>query len=194
MGAAAGERSMAVKRIFGTFLILPVLALLLTLGAGQAVAAAIDPFLGNYTGRTISSGEDGLSERDLAVTIEKLDKGFRVAWTTVSQRPDGSLKRKAYRIDFKPSVRPSIYSSSMRKNKFGRSVPLDPLKGEPYVWAKIEGRTLTVYALLITDQGGYEMQVYRRTLSAQGLELSFNRFRDGQRLKAIEGTLVRRGN
>ena len=185
---------MAVKRIFGTLLILPVLALLLTLGVGQAVAAAIDPFVGNYTGRTISTGQDGLSTRDLAVTIEKAGKGFRIAWTTISQRADGSLKRKAYSIDFKPSVRQTIYSSSMRKNKFGRSVPLDPLKGEPYVWAKIEGQTLTVYALLITDQGGYEMQVYRRTLTAQGLKLSFNRFRDGRQLKAIEGTLLRTGN
>jgi hypothetical protein len=174
----------------GSLAILLVLGLL-TLTAGQVAAAPIDPFVGNYTGRSISTGEGGLLERDLAVTIEKVGKGFRLAWTTVSRRADGSLNRKAYRINFKPSVRKTIFSSSTRKNKFGRSVPLDPLKGEPYVWAKIEGKTLTVFAMLITDEGGYEMQVYQRTLTEQGLALSFSRFRDGRQLKAITGTLLR---
>ncbi len=189
-GTATGQ--MTPKSLAGKLSIFLVLGLLI-LGTGQAMAAPIDPFVGKFTGRSISTGESGVSARDLAVTIEKAGKGFRLSWTTVSKRADGSLKRKAYRIDFKPSVRKSIFSSSMRKNKFGRSVPLDPLKGEPYVWAKIEGKTLTVYAMMITDQGGYEMQVYRRTLTDQGLALSFSRFRDGQKLKTIEGTLQRTG-
>ncbi len=187
-------RRMTPKGLAGTLLAFLVLSLASTLGAGQSAAAPIDPFVGNYSGRTIITGESGISERDLAVTIEKAGKGFRVAWTTISRRADGSLNRKAYRINFKPSGRKTIFSSSMRKNKFGRSVPLDPLKGEPYVWAKIEGKTLTVYALLITDEGGYEMQVYQRTLTAQGLALSFSRFRDGEQLKAIKGTLLRTAN
>ena len=80
----------------------------------------------------------------------------------------------------------------MRRDAFGHSEPLDPLKGEPYVWADIEGPTLRVHALLITDDGGYEMQVYRRTLTADGMTLEFSRNRNGKELKTIYGNLQRK--
>jgi len=45
--------------------------------------------------------------------------------------------------------------------------------------------------LVITDEGGYEIQVYDRTLIAEGMSLRFSRVRDGKVLKQINGTLER---
>lgn len=159
-----------------------------------ADAAPIEAFFGDYVGRTISSDEGGLSKRDLSVSIHPENGGFTVDWTTIIHKPGGKAKRKAYSIDFRPSGRQNIYAAAMKSNMFGGRVPLDPMKGEPYVWARIAGDTLTVSALLITDDGGYEIQVYDRTLTDTGLALRFSRVRDGRRLKLVTGTLSRVGD
>ncbi len=163
-------------------------------GPARADEAALSAFFGNYVGRTISTAADGISERDLSVSIRSFEKGFTLDWTTITRNASGKVKRKAYSINFLPSTRENIYAAAMRKNMFGGSVPLDPLKGEPYVWSRITGRTLSVYAMLVTEQGGYEMQVYERSLSDSGLDLTFSRIRDGERLKQITGVLARVGD
>jgi len=48
-----------------------------------------------------------------------------------------------------------------------------------------------VSALLITDDGGYEVHVYDRTLIAGGLLLEHSRVRDGAVLQTVTGTLKR---
>jgi hypothetical protein len=82
----------------------------------------------------------------------------------------------------------------MKVNVFGGNVALDPMQGDPYVWARIEGPTLTVYALHILDDGGYEMQVYDRTIAEGGLELRFSRIRNGTSLRDIRASLGRIGS
>jgi len=171
-----------------------LLTILLVAGMGTAHAApatAIDAFYGTYEGHTISDDGEGLSKRDLGVEIVPLDRGFRLTWTTVKHRADGRAQRKSYTIDFRATRRDGVYASAMRINKFGSRVPLDPMKGEPFVWARLAGQTLTVYALMIDDNGVYEMQVYDRTVTDAGLDLEFNRYRDGVKLRTITGTLVR---
>ena len=79
----------------------------------------------------------------------------------------------------------------MKTNVFGGRVALDPLKGDPYVWARITGDTLTVFALLITEDGDYEMQVYDRTLTPKGLDLVFLRTRHGKEPALIKAILTR---
>lgn len=155
-----------------------------------AISQSIQPFIGDYTGHSIAS-ESELDKRDLGVSIKKKKKGFSVTWTTITQRASGKTKKKTYSIDFQSTKRDSIYASAMKTDVFGGRVPLDPIKGDPYVWARIDGNTLTVHAMIVTDDGGYEMQVYDRTLSDGGLKLKFSRIRDGQPLKLIEGTLIR---
>ena len=171
--------------------ILVLVALVWSAAPGQAQDKPFSAFFGEYEGSSISSTEQGLSKRDLSVSIKSKGKGFTLKWTTITHKPGGKAKRKTYSIDFRPSGRPNIFASAMRKNKFGGSVPLDPLKGEPYVWGRLQGSTLTVQALMITDDGGYEMQVYKRTLTATGLDLTFSRIRDGEQLKLIKGTLTK---
>jgi hypothetical protein len=166
----------------------------LALAAARPAAAADRPlkdFFGEYAGQTISGAADELSARDLSVSIEpwKAD-GFTVKWTTVIRGRDG-VRRQSYSINFQPSPRPGIYGSAMRADMFGGQAPLDPLKGEPYVWARIDGDRLDVYSLMITDDGGYEIQLFDRRLTADGMDLTFSRVRDGETLREINGTLKR---
>jgi hypothetical protein len=162
------------------------------LGASPAVAgnAPIEAFYGTYEGKASSDEKRDSSVRDISVSIQPHDRGFTVGWSTT--KAGGNVK--SYSIDFETTRRPEIYGSAMRRNKFGDSVPLDPLDGDPYVWARITGRTLTVYALIITPEGSYEMQVYHRTLSEKGLDLEFYRYLEGKPVRLIKGTLVKVGD
>ncbi|MCP5372495.1 MAG: hypothetical protein H6907_12260 [Hyphomicrobiales bacterium] len=172
------------------------LVALALLFAGPVPAAAGDSplsaFYGVYAGEAAIERDDGSSSmRSLDVVIRPWERGFSVVWTTIRHRKDGSLDRKTHRVNFAPSQRDSIYRSAMKSDMFGALVPLDPLKGEPYIWSRIHGKTLTVYALHIRDDGGYEMQVYDRTLTDKGLNLTFSRWREGETVRVIKAFLRR---
>lgn len=159
---------------------------------GQAAQRALPDFFGEYVGEALSSDATDLSRRDIAVRIDAHGaQGFTLTWTTVIRQPQGDARRKTHTVDFVPTGDAQVYASAMRTNLFGKAVPLDPLQGDPYVWATLQGATLTVHALVITQDHGYEMQTYKRTLTPAGLDLVFHRVRDGQRLRDITGSLVR---
>ena len=149
-----------------------------------------EKFIGEYLGEGITSEGEVLTKRDLSVEIKPKQEGFILTWVSVTHKKNGSLKRKAYTVHFKPKGN-GLYGSAMRTDMFGNQVPLDPLKGEPYVWARISGDTLFVYAMLITDEGGYEMQVYERTLTPGGMDLTYYRVRDEGIKRTVRGTLKR---
>ena len=153
--------------------------------AGAVAAAEFDRFIGDYAGSAqVESGGES-SRRDMSVAIQKAGDGFQVNWKSVSHKPDGRLKEKEYTITFQPTRRGGIYSSAMGVDVFGNAVPLDPMKGDPYVWGRIIGDTLTVFSLHIDQGGGYEMQEYNRTLAPGGLALEYLRVRNGEKLKTI---------
>ncbi|MCC4240638.1 hypothetical protein [Thalassospira povalilytica] len=155
-------------------------------------AASIDPFVGVYHGVTIEHAEGELQARDLDVTIAKTERGFNVDWATVIHKADGREKNVSLSIEFYSTERPDIYGSAMRSGLFGKRIPNDPLKGEPFFWARIVDKTLTIHALYITDEGGYEMQVYERKLDEDGnMDLIFRRFRDGEQIRDVTGKLTR---
>lgn len=150
-------------------------------------------FYGTYTGTATPTNASGeIAERDLTVTIEPWDKkGFTVNWTTVIYRADGKKKKSAPSINFYPSVRPGVFASAMKTDVFGQSVPYDPIAedGNPYVWAGLQDRTLTVSALYIMEGGSYEMHVYKRSLNESGLMLNFTRTKDGESVTQISTQL-----
>jgi len=160
----------------------------------------LEDFYGDFVGKSIAgstavTGEGAeLSPRHLNVSIHPNDNGFTIAWLTITTRASGKTKAKSYLINFRDTARPGLYASAMRRDTTGALVPLDPMSGDPYVWAGIAGATLTVHALLVTDEGGYEVQIYHRTLTDDGMDLTFQRFRDGVLMKEIAGKLVRVGN
>lgn len=160
--------------------------------AGAVDHVPIEAFYGKYIGHSEVEFGEGLSERDFNVEIEPRDgHGFIVTWVTFTHRADGTMKRKTYSIEFRPTQREGIYSSAEETDLFGARVPRDPMEGEPYTWATLRGKVLTVYALIITDDGGYELQQYDRALTDDGLLLDFTRIRNGEELRRITGTLMR---
>lgn len=175
-------------RLFSTIAIV----LFLAVGISPTQAnAGYEAFFGVYEGRTEPMGVAGVEKRDLSVEIKEADKGFTVKWTTIIERPDGKIKKRTATMEFRPSKRDYLYYAAGRKDMFGNIVPIDPLRGDPYFWARIVEKTLIVNGLLIRDDGGYEMQSYSRTLVDNGLELKFTRIRDGEHLKEIDATLTK---
>jgi hypothetical protein len=165
------------------------LIVLLAQAAAQADSPAFQRFFGEYVGEAISETGGELGKRDISAKIAAHGKGFGVKWVVVIPKAKGEAKRIEYSINFQPASRENIYKSAMRTDAFGNAVPLDPMRGDPYFWARIEGSTLTIYALIITENGGYEMQVYERILTPGGMDLKYSRVRDGTVLRTVTGTL-----
>lgn len=178
-------------KVLRVLLILTAFVYLADRDQARAGDLPIEAFFGDYVGHSISAVGGEMKKRDLSVSIKPNDTAFTVDWTVITQKPSGKIKRKQYSIDFQSTKRRHIFSSSMQTNMFGNRQALDPLKGDPYVWASIVQATLTVHALLINDDGGYEMQVYERTRTDNGLYLRFSRVRDGETLRLIEGSLIK---
>jgi hypothetical protein len=178
--------------------LLPTLALLLggalaLAGAEPRPAAAqatsIESFFGEYVGEAITQAGEDLDKRSINARIRPLGPGFETTWTLVIEKPGGRIERSENTFRFLPTRRPNVFSSAMRTDMFGNAVPLDPMKGDPYLWARLQNQTLSIYALLITEEGGYEVQVYERSLRPGGLDLRFTRLRDGVVKRTITGTL-----
>ncbi len=160
--------------------------------SAPARANEIAPFVGSYVGSAELVDADGtVTPRDMSVQIAEADEGFNVSWTTTTYKEGGRIKEQTYSLDFLPSPREGIYSAAMKRNVFGHAVQLDPMKGEPFVWGRIIGDTLTIYSLFIAEDGGYELQQYDRTLADGGLQLSFTRIRNGEKARSVE-TFLRR--
>jgi hypothetical protein len=170
------------------------LTVVLVLAGGHPVYGAganLEPFFGKYEGTAVMDHGTGVQKRDIGVEILRHERGFTLEWVTVTYKADGTPKRKNYSVHFEPSGRTDIYASAMRTNMFGDRIPLDPLQGHPYMWARISGATLTVFVMFVSESGGYEMQTYDRTLTKSGMELRFSRVRDGIPLRTVTGTLRR---
>lgn len=165
----------------------------LILSIAPAGASEIDPFVGDYIGSATlvdAAGEE--TPRDMSVSIHETSDGFNVSWVTTTYKQDGRVKEQKFSVDFQPSGRADVFSAAMKRNVFGHEVPLDPMKGEPFVWGRIEGSTLTVFSLFIDETGGYELQQYDRTLADGGLDLSFSRFVNGVKSRSVETFLKKK--
>lgn len=160
--------------------------------AATSAQAQIERFVGNYSGSAEVVSADGTKKpRDMSVEISETKEGFVVNWSSTTYREDGSSKEKSYTIEFVPSNRGDVYAAAMKRNVFGHDVQLDPMKGEPYVWARIGGDTLTVYSLFVSEDGGYEMQQFDRTLSDGGLMLDYKSVRNGKIGRTVTTFLAR---
>lgn len=163
----------------------------LVMFAPVANALHYEDFFGNYEGKYTSPSGDSKHDRDLSVKIKEVKDGFNLTWVTTTFKKD-KPKDKKYSIDFLKTDRDHIYQAAQKKNLFGGREPLDPMKGEPFAWARLEDHTLSVFVLVITDSGGYEMQTFDRVMTDDGnLEVRFSRFRNGEKLKTIKATLLR---
>lgn len=168
---------------------LALLFVLLLPSVGMTAEAA--RFVGTYVGQAEFMSDGEQRRRDMSTTIEEAKDGFTLSWTSVTYKDDGRTTEKTYTIEFTPSDRPGIYQSAMAQNLFGQSRPLDPLKGEPFVWARFEGDMMSVFSLFINETGNYEVQEFHRTLVEEGLDLVFLRIRNGVVEREIKTLLIR---
>lgn len=163
--------------------------------AGTAQAEDLQPaaFFGTFQGSGFAEDKDsiyfGTTVRDLDVVIAPTGSGFSVTWTTIIRsggdpsNPD--VRRKTQTVSFAETEHASVF----------RGVPSgDPLAGNPYIWGKIEGNTMTVFILTINAGGAYDMQSYARTLSGSGMDLVFSRIRDGEPVRSARAKLVKAAN
>lgn len=171
--------------------IAPLVALILALLPAAGMADDIERFAGTFKGSAEVTSDGTALKRDMSVTIEPKNDGFELSWTSVTYRSDGRTKEKTYEIEFVPSARENIYQSAMKKNLFGKSTPLDPLQGEPFVWARFEGDTFSVFSLFINEVGDYEVQEFHRTLVPEGMDLVFRRVLNGEAQREIRTSLTR---
>lgn len=148
-------------------------------------------FFGHYVGATMSDTSDSTKTRSSDVVIKPYQEGFNVTWNTVSYRSKDNVKKSTFSINFRPSKQTDVYGSAMSKDVFGNEKPLDPLNGDPYVWAFINGDTITVNSLLVSENGGYEIQTYHRTLVDGGMDLVFSRVQNGKIMKQFRGHMKR---
>lgn len=168
-----------------------MVGLVLVLIAQMCLADAT-AFVGDYSGSADVVSADGSSQkRDMSVEISLTKDGFNVGWTSITYKSDGRVKERTYSIDFIPTDRPQVFAAAQKKDVFGHLVQLDPMKGEPFIWARIVGETLTVYSLFVNEDGGYEMQQYDRTLTDGGLQLEFSRVRNGVHERSVSTLLTR---
>jgi hypothetical protein len=172
-------------RIAGVVVML--VAVLGLAGIARADSSTVGPeaFYGRYQGSGVGQDPNaalyGFEDRDLDVEIGPADKGFFVAWTTVTRSATGKQpSRNSARVTFEQSPRPGIYA--------GHWAP-DSAKG--IAWAAIDGKVLKIRLLTILDDGSYEMQSYDRTLQPDGLSLFFRSDRDGGSIKVVTATLKR---
>lgn len=170
---------------------LAVAAVLFVMAPAASALEPLEPFFGRYVGKSVSVDAGGVTVRDLSVEIDRFENGFSLTWTALIPRAGGDAKRKSYTTNFKPTKNPNTFKAAQRRDLFGAMVPHDPLAGDPYVWARLKQDTLSVFALVIDEDGTYEMQVYDRTLTDGGLDLAFSRYREGNLLRRLEGVLTR---
>lgn len=162
--------------------------------ATPATAQEFAGFVGHWKGSGISETEDSIyfavTVRDMDVIIEPVDgNAFSLTWITVTREsgdpnnPD--VKKNEATIVFRPTGVPGVY----RDEKIG-----DPLKSEPVWWSRIEGDTLYTYMLRIRENGTWQVQKYIRSITSQGMTLTYQRISDGEPERQVRGRLVKHSN
>lgn len=154
---------------------------------------SIAAFHGCWNGTALSENENSiyfqLTARDLNVAIQPTGPdSFSVSWTTVTRQKgdprNPTVNKKTQSISFVPSGRTNFWKQD------GQFNPVEM----PFAWANIQGQTLTVTNLVINDNGSFEFQVYKRTLTGTAMDLTFTRIIDGEKQRDAKGRLVKVAN
>jgi len=159
-------------------------------------------FHGDWQGKelTVDDGSAGLkaTAQDLSVQIVPDGGGFRMRWTALSREGSGGpLARREVEARFEPADRPGVFvfdpeQSSLLLRLFGDPSTSNPLEGEPLLWARLDGETLSVYGLAINPDGSFDLYQHVRTLTGEGMTARHTH-RTEQEAVTLEGRLVRAG-
>ena len=156
--------------------------------AGNAKAdARIEDFFGSYTGSGFATDHSGASipsQRDFTLVIGPLaGGGFEIAWSTVKRKGSGPDS-----LETKVSKHAARYGSPDESGVF-RDIDQGILFGLGAItWARLQRNLLVVYRMDVDENGVGEMHVYRRLLTASGLELLFTATRDNNLVRSVWGS------
>lgn len=159
-------------------------------GATAQGADDLARFFGVWEGTAVAENPRSeffpVSARDFDVTVRPADGGFTVTWgATIRGRDEpfsAATRRREATLHFRETESDGVYLARD---------PADPAQGSDISWARLEGNTLTVTELVRSDAGSYDTLVTERTLTAYGLELHFERFRDGEIILSAHGRAAR---
>lgn len=178
-----------------------ITALIVILLASPAVADGLDAkFYGSYVGSGVAENleKNTTEQRDLDVTIEPYkNDGFSLKWVTVVRSPTGKrtgegVKRREVKENFLPFAdRENVYVLASKGGMFKTAELPNPLLGGPALWATVEDDAISVYSIAIDDKGATELQIYRRTFTEKGLDMSFLRMLNEKVQVRMTGTLVK---
>ncbi len=175
-----------------TRLLIPGLLFALVHPAVHA-GAPFERFFGQYQGESTSIPEGEVAKRNVSVLIRPAKKGFVVEWEVEISKAEGRDKQKGLPVSFLPAKRKNIYKSAMRRDVFGHTAPMNPLKGDPFVWAIAAPDTLTVYVLRVTKSGEQDLRIHKHSLTPQGMESELIRFYGSEPIRRIRGRLRKVG-
>ena len=151
----------------------------------------LEAFFGTYVGNGVAHRrlpKVAVTHRELNVSIEPTEDGFAIAWTTVVHKgrdpKNQRIVRRDSRLAFVPSGRPNLW----RISKEG-----DPINGETYAWARIEGNSLITYVSWIDDEGMFDIQRYARQLTPSGMTVNFELTREGTEVLNVHAELQKAG-
>ena len=166
----------------------------------EALPASFD---GDWQGKelTVDEGNADLkaTAEDLNVQIVPDDSGFWMHWTALSRDgTGGALARQPVEARFEPSDRPGVFvfdseQSSLLLSLFGDPATNNPLEGEPLLWARLEGDTLSVYGLAINPDGSFDLYQHVRTVTGDTMTARHTHRTEGD-VVVLEGRLARAGD
>ena len=159
-------------------------------GTATAADLNIKAFYGTFQGGGIANNEDslyfGVTARDFDVAIEPAGSGFSITWTSVirsggdPKNPD--VRRKTTKRTFQPTPKQAVWKAMESR---------EPVTDGELCWARLRGNTLSVYLMVVRDDGAYEIQKYDRSIVPSGMEMEFTRTRDGDKVRRVKGRLVK---
>jgi hypothetical protein len=151
----------------------------------KPVSYFVGIFQGDTTVQQGAGAGSQASTRQSRVEITADGTGFVITWATLYVDDDNPAVFKikdSTKIGFRPTTTPGAY---------GQADAGALWTGKPYYWARIEGDTLNVSALVLDADGSYDVTHYARTLQGDTMRLEFTRFKDGMLDRTVTGTLTR---
>jgi hypothetical protein len=165
-----------------------------------AQQADLKPLLGTFVGRAeaVDLSDHTKEQRDIDIVIAPYQRdGLKVEWTNVTlvdgRRDVPGVKRRRDEMLLVPAPDRSFFLAGVGYDPFQDRGDLDPLKGDPLRWGTVEAGTLGIYSFQILDDGRYELQVYERRPTEEGIELEYERIDDGEVARRMTGRAVRAG-
>ena len=149
----------------------------------------ISHFFGIFEGNTKviqGAGADTEAAGRMSRVETKADgTGFIITWATLyidDENPSVLKIKDSTEIRFAATDNPALFKQVKAP---------DLWTGKPHYWARIDGDTLNVTAIVLDADGTYDITHYARTVQGDSQRVEFTRFKDGQLQRQVTGTLER---